>query len=299
MALALSVTMLVPSQAVYATEGQAGESEVEAYAESRAVDADGFEIEDGVLRRYWGTAEEVVIPDGVESIGDGAFLGCDNLMEITIPKEVTSIGTNIFQNCISLTTIKVEEGNAVYDSRENCNAVIETESSTLIAGCKNTSIPKGVAGIGEWAFSCKSLISISIPEGVTDIKDYAFADCSELTSIIIPEGVASIGKCAFRDCRSLTEISIPKGVVSIEENAFIGCSGLKSVSISKEVESIGQCAFGSCDSLASIIVEEGNAVYDSRGNCNAIIEKKSNTLVVGCSNTVVPQSVTGIGSYTF
>ena len=129
MALALSVTMLVPSQAAYATEGQAEAKGVETYAESRAADADGFEIVDGVLRKYTGTAAEVVIPDGVTSIGDYAFSGCSNLTSVTITKRVESVGKRAFEECVSLTEIKVEEENGVYDSRENCNALIETESN--------------------------------------------------------------------------------------------------------------------------------------------------------------------------
>ena len=92
--------------------------------------------------------------------------------------------------CDSLNSIKVEEGNAKYDSRENCNALIETESNTLIVGCKNTFIPKGVEIIGEKAFyTCENLTDIIIPEGVITIGDWAFAVCSSLTSVVVPKGV--------------------------------------------------------------------------------------------------------------
>ena len=152
MALALSLTMLVPAQAAYAKEGQAVESVMEDYTDGRAADADGFEIEDGVLKKYTGTDAEVIIPEGVTSIGENAFLGCESLKSVIISKEVENIGICSFGMCGNLASIKVEEGNGVYDSRGDCNAVIETKNNTLIIGCKNTIIPKGVANIGDCAF---------------------------------------------------------------------------------------------------------------------------------------------------
>ena len=107
MALALSVTMLVPSQAAYATERQAEGEGVETYAEGRATDADGFEIVDGVLRKYKGTATEVVIPDEVTSIGMHAFYNCSSLISVTIPEGVKKIGEGAFYGCSSLTSITI------------------------------------------------------------------------------------------------------------------------------------------------------------------------------------------------
>ena len=142
---------------------------------------------------------------------------------------MTSIGDYAFSGCSGLTSIVVETGNAKYDSRDNCNAIIETSSNALIAGCKNTVIPNSVTSIGY----------------------YAFSGCSGLTSVTIPNSVTSIG------------------------------------------------AFASCSGLTSIVVETGNAKYDSRDNCNAIIETSSNALIAGCKNTVIPNSVTSIGSSAF
>ena len=98
MALVLSVTMLVPSQAAYATEGQAEGEGVETYAEGRAADADGFEIEDGVLKKYTGTDAKVVIPEEVTSIGDSAFAHCGSMTSVVIPEGVTSIGCYTFSS---------------------------------------------------------------------------------------------------------------------------------------------------------------------------------------------------------
>ena len=152
--------------------------------------------------------KKVVLPNTIKSIGEYAFKGCTSLTSIVIPSSVTEIGKWAFDSC--LTSIVVDKDNKVYDSRENCNALIETASNTLIYGCQNTVIPNSVTEIGSGAFcECYNLTSINIPNSVTTIGDKAFEFCTSLTSIVIPESVTEIGEYAFSHCYDLKTARVP------------------------------------------------------------------------------------------
>ena len=216
-------------------------------------------------------------PNSLTDIGEAAFKGCCGLTSINLPNSVTSIGFAAFMGCSGLYSINVAGGNPVYDSRNNCNAIIETTTDILIVGCNTTVIPNSVTSIGDNAFyGCCGLTNIIIPNSVMSIWSYAFYGCSSLSSISIPNSVEWIFAMAFADCNNLTSISISKSVEYIEFDAFSGCS-----------------------SLNTIIVDSDNPFYDSRNNCNAIITSLTNKLVVGCKTTIIPNSVTTIGSYAF
>lgn len=160
------------------------------------------------------------------SIPDNAFYNCRKLVSIVIPEGVASITSRAFSSCDKLTSITVVSNNPVYDSRNDCNAIIRKSDNALVVGCKNTVIPNGVESIISSSF-------ISYP-----------------TSIVIPSSVSSIGSGAFQH-------------------------------------------------VSYLAVEKDNPYYDSREDCNAIIRKTDNKLLVGCKNTTIPSSVTSIGDFAF
>ena len=415
----------------------------------------------------------IIIPNTVTDIDFVPFYNCTSLISITIPSSVKSIKGATFK-LTNITEVKVDEANGVYDSRDNCNAIIETSTNTLMAGCKASTIPNTVTAIADMAFEGTGIAAIDIPEqvtsigasafrycdklasvtvemrepvvitedvftnranatlhvpygckaayeaadywkefkeivemdfvstaitftdanvkalcvanwdkdgdgelseaeaaavtslgsvftenknihffedlqfftGLTEISTHAFYNCNSLSKVTIPENVTIIGDGAFYQCLGLKFMNIPDNVTKIDNSAFSGCTWLESINIGNNVEEIGEGAFWQCVSLtnliipdnvvsigtmafyktylksltigskltaigssafygandgqlASIVVKANNSKYDSRNNCNAIIETESNTLVLGCKNTIIPNSVKTIGFRAF
>ena len=215
----------------------------------------------------------VIISNSVATIGADAFRGCYSLTSVTIPNSVTSIGKDAFSGCSGLTSIVVAGGNPTYDSRNNCNAIIETANNTLILGCVNTVIPNTVISIGGYAFSgCSGLTSLTIPNSVATISDGAFSGCSGLASIVIPNSVLTIGNEAFFQCSGLTNVTIPNSVTSIGDAAYRDCSGLKDLYIGDSVKSIGGAAFYNCDRLKNVIIPESVLALEhlAFGECDSL-----------------------------
>lgn len=209
----------------------------------------------------------LIIGKNITSIPDMTFKGCTGLSSITIGSSVEKIGSSAFSGCTGLTSV---------------------------------TIPKSVTEIGKNAFiGCKGLTSITISNGVTSIGEGAFEDCIALTTIDIPNSVNSINDNVFSGCSSLISLTIGSGVVSIGYKAFSNCTSLRSLVIPGNVASIKATSFLGCTGLESINVEQTNNVFDSRENCNAIIESSTNTLLLGCMNSAIPSTVSRIGPNAF
>ena len=403
-----------------------------------------------------GNITNIIIPEGIQYIYAYAF-SSTNIHTLVIPSTVNYISNNAFINCNDLEYIEVDNHNNTYDSRNNCNAIIQTSNNTLILGCKNTVIPNTVTRLDTYAFTgsgiqsieipanvstigdrtfqdcyslrsitslsatapitsqytfsnianngilnlpngttgyyswisklnqynwsvntpynyelictynitrtdintnlcknksvivsmeidgvslqdkvtsykfnttgehivkfniidtvssqmfsdyCTNLINIEFSEGINNIQSYAFFGCTSLTSITLPNFITNLSYCAFQGCTSITNVSIGTGITIIEQDTFRYCSGLTTLIIPANVINIGKPystsnnrnPFIGCSGLTSIIVDSSNLVYDSRNNCNAIIQTSTNTLVTGCQNTVIPNSVTTISDYAF
>ena len=197
--------------------------------------------------------EHIVLPKNLTAIGSFAFQD-SGVEELVLPKTVKELGRDIFYYARNLKALSVEAGNPVFDSRDNCNAIIETANNTLRIGCVNTVIPTTVTALGELCFSGKP--------GLKEIE--------------IPNSVTSIGKCAFWADTDLTKVKMPTGLTDL-----------------------GGSPFGACDRITSIVIDGANPKYDSRNNCNAIIETATNTLIQGFSTTEIPEDVKVIAHSAF
>ena len=197
--------------------------------------------------------QHIVLPKNLTAIGSFAFQD-SGIEELVLPATVKELGRDIFYYARNLKALSVEEGNTVFDSRDNCNAIIETASNTLRIGCANTVVPNGIKALGQMAFS-------GIP--------------------------------------SLKEVKLPSGLTSIGWAAFWADTELSKVTLSESVTDIGESPFGGCERITSLVIDEKNGKYDSRNNCNAIIETATDKLIQGFATTKIPEGVKTIATAAF
>ena len=222
-------------------------------------------IKDGTML-IAGVNGDVVIPDGITSIGQESFRGYVELTSVRIPNSVTNIGHNAFRDCTELTSM---------------------------------TIPGSVENIGDSAFSgCTSLTSVVIGDGVKSIGKSAFSDCKGLGNVIVPNSVTNIGDSAFSGCTSLTSVVIGNGVKIIGETAFSDCKGLRNVIVPNSVMNIGDGAFYYCTGLSNFSVAENNLFYKSISGL--LLTKDGKTLLQGVNgDVVIPDGVTDIEAFAF
>lgn len=220
---------------------------------------------------------EIIIEEGVKTISKGCFSNNLSLEKITIPSSTHTIEEGILSNCNQLTSIIVDGNNQYYDSRDNCNAIIESASNKIVSGCNNTIIPSSLQSIGKRAFSsCFHIKSVNLPEGLLTIECESFLNCINLQEIVIPESCVRIDGDSFKGCQSLEAVSIPQNVSVIDYNPFTNSPKLQ-----------------------KITVDGRNKCFDSREGCNAIIRSNIHQLVAGCQATVIPDDVTQIEMFAF
>ncbi|MBE6567365.1 MAG: hypothetical protein E7657_01760, partial [Ruminococcaceae bacterium] len=215
----------------------------------------------------------------VTRLDNNVFESCTSLTSITIPDSVTSIGTSAFYGCTELTAVYIT------DLAAWCEIAFEDMYSNPLFMARDLYLDGTL------------VTDLLIPDAVTSIGAYSFV-WSSITSVTISDNVTQIDPSAFAWCYDLTSATIGNGVEYIEWAAF-KATGLISITIPKNVRGLACDAFVECNSLSTIIVEEGNPLYHSAGNC--LIETASKTLIVGCKDSTIPTdgSVTIIGDYAF
>ena len=239
---------------------------------------------------------ELIIPDGVTSIGEYVFAGCRHLNSVTIPDSVTSIGDYAFYECYDLSSVTIPGS-------------VKSIGAGAFGYCHNLSsvtIQNGVESIGVSAFNyCEAMTTVNIPDSVKTIGADAFGYCSNLCSVTIQNGVESIGVSAFEYCDALITVNIPDSVASIESYAFFNCSSLTSVTIGKGLQSIGTGlyygSFRDCTKLSSVTVSPDNAYFSSEDN---VLYDKDKTAIIlfpydRQGEYVIPDTVTAIDPDAF
>ena len=231
----------------------------------------------------------VNLPSNLSKLGVSAFYKCESLSSaIEIPASLSTIERGTFNFCKNLTSIKISEGVKVIGGNAFSNTgvtkmyipnSVEKLEGAVFYGCENlqeVTLPNNLNIIEAALFQNSGLLKVNLPNSIKEIRQYAFYGCKNLTSIQMPENLTTIGNFVFWGCKNLTELFIPKGV-----------------------ESIGRWIVCGCDNLKTLTVENGNQKYDSRDNCNGIIETANNTLIVGCPGTQIPSNVEYLGEYAF
>lgn len=214
--------------------------------------------------------KSIELPPSLMTIGRDVFRGCKSLQSCNIPENVTEIGVGIFNYCNNLTQITVSKGNKLFDSRDNCNAIISTSDNVLIAGCAKSKIPDSVTRIGESAFEGTSISNVKFPSSVLTIGERAFLGCRDLTHIEWSDNLSVIESDAFCDCDGITSLWFPQSLTEICNDAFCDCDGITSLYITDNVKKLS--GFRECRNLKRAIIDASKVEYEAFSYCENLIK---------------------------
>ena len=252
---------------------------------------EGVEKIDDYGCEYLENLRKLTLPKSLREVGKDAFFNDNMLAELIIPENLTTIGDGAFAGMSSVEKITVDSANPAYDSRGNCNAIIETETNTMIAGCANTTVPKTVTAIKKAFYDLSTIKEFTVPDWVTEIGDKTFWSCKNLEKIDLGSGLKKVGYDAFYNCDKLKSVVFPNSVTELGSMIFWDCDSLESVKLPSKIDYIPFGMFASCYSMTefeipSNIVRLEECALQSTGIRELVIPKN----VLNISRAVIQNS---------
>ncbi len=248
--------------------------------------------------------QSIQLPEGISELKTHAFYGCKNLISVTLPQTLVSVGREAFSGCAALETLVLPDSveSLGYQAFYNCTKLSNLHLPASWTACPSyNGINTGISYQGRLFVGCKALTEIVLPEGMTQIPDYAFYNASYLQSITVPESITELKEYAFAGCSALTQISLPQTLVSVGRQAFSSCTSLETLVLPDSVESLGHQAFYDCTKLSDLHLPASWTACPSYRDGSSGINYQGQ-LFVGCkalTTVTLPEGMTEIPDYAF